>query len=36
MRSAKENLNRAIQIFKEIGADGWAEKTENKLKEMHI
>jgi len=36
MRSAKENLNRAIQIFNAIGADGWAEKYEEKLMEMHI
>ena len=34
MRSAKENLNRAIQIFNEIGADGWAEKYESQIMEM--
>ncbi len=28
---AKENLGRAIEIFKECGASGWAEKYEKKL-----
>ena len=29
---AKENLNQAIEIFKECGADGWVEKAEKELK----
>ena len=28
---ARENLGRAIDIFKECGADGWVEKTEQEL-----
>jgi tetratricopeptide (TPR) repeat protein len=28
---ARENLNRAIEIFKECGADGWVEKYEKEL-----
>jgi tetratricopeptide (TPR) repeat protein len=28
---AKENLSRAIEIFKECGADGWVKKTEEEL-----
>jgi len=28
---AKENLNKAIEIFEECGADGWVEKYEKKL-----
>jgi tetratricopeptide (TPR) repeat protein len=28
---AKENLNKAIEIFKECGADGWTERYENEL-----
>jgi hypothetical protein len=28
---AKENLNRAIDILRECGADGWVEKYENEL-----
>ena len=28
---AKENLNKAIQIFKECGADGWVKKYEGEL-----
>jgi len=28
---AQENLGKAIKIFKECGADGWAEKAEKKL-----
>ncbi|MBL7205684.1 MAG: AAA family ATPase [Desulfobacteraceae bacterium] len=28
---AKENLNKAIEIFKECGADGWVEKYEKEL-----
>jgi hypothetical protein len=28
---AKENLNKAIEIYKECGADGWVEKYEKEL-----
>lgn len=28
---AKENLNKAIDILKECGADGWVEKYEKEL-----
>ena len=28
---AKENLNRAIGIYRECGADGWVEKAEKEL-----
>lgn len=28
---AKENLNKAIEIYKECGADGWVEKAEKEL-----
>ena len=28
---AKENLNKAIEIFKECGADGWVTRTEEQL-----
>jgi tetratricopeptide (TPR) repeat protein len=28
---ARENLGKAIEIFKECGADGWAEKSEKEL-----
>jgi Tfp pilus assembly protein PilF len=28
---AKENINKAIAIFKECGADGWVEKYEKEL-----
>ncbi len=28
---AKENLNKAIEIFKKCGADGWVEKYEKEL-----
>jgi tetratricopeptide (TPR) repeat protein len=31
---ATENLNKAIAIFKECGADGWAEKTELELSKL--
>ncbi len=31
---AKENLNKAIDIFKECGADGWVEKYEKELAEL--
>jgi hypothetical protein len=27
----KENLNKAIEIFQECGADGWVEKVEKEL-----
>jgi len=30
-RIAKENLNKAIEILKECGADGWVEKYEKEL-----
>ena len=29
--NARENINKAIDIFKECGADGWVEKYENEL-----
>ena len=29
--NAKENLNKAIEILKECGADGWVEKYEKEL-----
>jgi len=28
---AKENLNKAIEIFKKCGADGWVEKYDKEL-----
>ncbi len=28
---AKENLGKAIEIFKECGADGWMKKAEEEL-----
>ena len=28
---ARENLSKAIEIFKECGADGWVEKYEKEL-----
>jgi tetratricopeptide (TPR) repeat protein len=31
---AKENLGKAIETFKESGADGWVEKAERKLAEI--
>jgi tetratricopeptide (TPR) repeat protein len=31
---ARENLGRAVEIFKECGADGWVEKAERKLAEI--
>jgi tetratricopeptide (TPR) repeat protein len=31
---AKENLTKAIEIFKECGADGWVEKYEKELAEL--
>jgi tetratricopeptide (TPR) repeat protein len=31
-QKAKENLNKAIEIYKECGADGWVEKAEKSLK----
>ena len=31
---ARENLNRAIGIFKECGADGWVEKYEKTLSRL--
>ena len=32
--SAKEQLTRSIEIFRECGADGWVEKYEKKLAEL--
>jgi hypothetical protein len=29
--NARENVGKAIEIFKECGADGWVEKYEKKL-----
>ena len=29
--NARENLNKALKIFKECGADGWVEKAEKEL-----
>jgi len=34
MQNAKENLKQAIQIFDEIGADGWVGKYEKQLAAM--
>jgi len=31
---AKENLNKAIEIFTECGADGWVDKYEKELAEL--
>jgi Tfp pilus assembly protein PilF len=31
---AKENLNKAIDILKKCGADGWVEKYERELAEL--
>jgi tetratricopeptide (TPR) repeat protein len=31
---ARERLNKAIEIFQECGADGWARRTEEKLAEL--
>jgi hypothetical protein len=31
---AQENLTKAIEIFKECGADGWVEKYEKELAEL--
>jgi tetratricopeptide (TPR) repeat protein len=31
LSKAKENLSKAIDIFKECGADGWVEKYEKEL-----
>ena len=33
-QKAIENLGKAIETFKECGADGWVEKAERKLAEM--
>ena len=30
-QKAKENLNRAIEIFAECGAEGWQKKTEAEM-----
>ena len=31
LQKTKENLSKAIEIFKECGADGWVEKYEKEL-----
>jgi hypothetical protein len=31
---AKENLHKAIDIFKECGADGWVDQTQKSLAEI--
>jgi hypothetical protein len=31
---AKENLNKAIEIMEECGADGWVEKYEKELAKL--
>ena len=31
---ARENLNKAIQIFTECGADGWVKRTGEKLAKL--
>ena len=31
---AKENLNKAIKIFKECGSDGWVKKYEKEMPEL--
>jgi len=31
LRKAREKLNKAIEILKECGADGWVEKYEKEL-----
>jgi len=33
-QKAKENLSKAIEIYKECGADGWVEKAERELKSL--
>ena len=32
---AKENLNKAIEILNECGAEGWVEKYEKELADLH-
>jgi hypothetical protein len=32
---AKKQLTTAIGLFKECGADGWVEKTEKELQDLH-
>jgi len=34
LSSAKENLNKAIKIFRRCGADGWVKKTEKELEQL--
>ncbi|MBW1868239.1 MAG: hypothetical protein JRI73_02855, partial [Deltaproteobacteria bacterium] len=34
LSSARENLNKAIEIFKDCGADGWVEKYEKELEPL--
>jgi hypothetical protein len=31
LSKSQENLNKAIEIFKECGADGWVDKYEKEL-----
>ena len=33
---AKENLSKAIDIFKECGADGWVKKYEKELQQCNM
>ena len=35
LSKAKENLNKAIEILKECGADGWVKKYEIELRSSH-
>jgi len=32
---AKESLSKAIEIYKDCGADGWVEKAEAEMAELH-
>ncbi len=34
LSKAKENLNKAIEILRECGADGWVKKYEKELAEL--
>jgi len=34
IKGAKEQLTKAIEIFRECGADGWVKRTENELAKM--
>jgi len=33
-RNASKNLNKAIELFRECGADGWVKKSEDKLSQL--